>query len=125
MYTQAIIFNQLANGQKLLQKPNYLIAMSYLLITSLFKEWNMLSAPLIVCSMLVWVWARMSSLNHAKNVKGALFNIGIVIGLSTFFYFPSIAFAALIIFGLVVIRPLSWLNGSSLCWALLRLIIFC
>jgi Family of unknown function (DUF6427) len=105
LYIQAITFNQLATGQKLLQKPNYLIGMSYLLITSLFKEWNMLSAPLIVSAMLVWVWAKMSSLNQAKSPMGALFNIGIVIGIATFFYFPSIAFAALIIFGLVVIRP--------------------
>jgi hypothetical protein len=105
LYIQAITFNQLATGQKLMQKPNYLIGMSYLLITSLFKEWNMLSAPLIVSAMLVWVWAKMSSLNQAKSPMGSLFNIGIVIGIATFFYFPSIAFAALIIFGLVVIRP--------------------
>lgn len=105
LYIQAITFNQLANGQKLMQKPNYLTAMSYLLITSLFNEWNMLSAPLIVSSILVWVWAKMSSLNQAKSPMSTLFNIGIGIGISTFFYFPSIAFVALVIFGLIVIRP--------------------
>lgn len=105
LFTQAITFNQLANGQKLMPKPNYLIAMSYLLITSLFKEWNMLSAPLIVGSLMVWVWAKMSSLSNVKNANGTLFNTGIVIGIATFFYFPSIAFAALMIFGLLIIRP--------------------
>lgn len=105
LFTQAITFNQLANGQKLMQKPNYLTAMSYLLITSLFKEWNMLSAPLIVSTLMVWVWAKMSSLSNVKNANGTLFNTGIVIGIATFFYFPSIAFAALIIFGLIIIRP--------------------
>ena len=105
LYTQAITFNQLANGQKLMQKPNYLTAMSYLLITSLFKEWNMLSAPLIVASLMIWVWARMSALNTIKNVTGTLFNTGIVIGIATFFYFPAVAFAALIIVGLVILRP--------------------
>ena len=105
LFTQAITFNQLANGQKLMQKPNYLTAMSYLLITSLFNEWNMFSAPLIVSSLMVWVWARMSSLNTVRNVTGTLYNTGIVIGIATFFYFPSIAFSALIIFGLLIIRP--------------------
>ena len=105
LFTQAIIFNQLANRQKLMQKPNYLTAMSYLLITSLFKEWNMLSAPLIVSSLMVWVWAKMSSLNNVKNVTGSLFNTGLIIGIATFFYFPSIAFSLLIILGLVIIRP--------------------
>lgn len=105
LFTQAITFNQLANGQKLMPRPNYLTAMSYLLITSLFREWNMLSAPLIVSSLMVWVWARMSSLNNTGKVSAVLFNTGIVIGIATFFYFPSVAFGALIMFGLVILRP--------------------
>ncbi len=105
LYTQAVTFNKLANDQRLMQKPNYLTGMAYLLITSLFKEWNILSAPLIVNSLLIWVWANMSGLNNNKNAKSTLFNIGIIIGVSTFFYFPSIAFAILIIVGLTVTRP--------------------
>lgn len=105
LFTQAITFNQLANVQKLMPKPNYLVGMSYLLITSLFKEWNILSAPLIAGSLMVWVWAKMSSMSNIKNANGSLFNTGIVIGIATFFYFPSIAFAALMIFGLIIIRP--------------------
>jgi hypothetical protein len=105
LYTQAITFNKLVSDQRLMQRSNYLTAMSYLLITSLFKEWNILSAALIINTLLVWVWARMSSLYNNENAQATLFNIGMVIGVSTFFYFPSIAFAALIVFGLVVTRP--------------------
>lgn len=105
LYTQAVTFNQLANSQRLMQKPNYLVGMAYLLITSLFKEWNVLSAPLIINTLLVWVWVRMSSLNNNQKPAATLFNIGIIIGITTFFYFPSIAFVALIIFGLIVTRP--------------------
>lgn len=105
LYTQAITFNKLVNDLRLMQKPNYLTGMSYLLVTSLFSEWNMLSAPLIINTLLIWVWGRMSSLNNDTHPKTTLFNIGIAIGLSTFFYFPSLAFAALIIFGLAIIRP--------------------
>jgi hypothetical protein len=105
LYTQAVSFNRLVNDLRLMQKPNYLTGMSYLLVTSLFSEWNMLSAPLIINTFLIWVWARMSGLHSDANPKTSLFNIGIAIGLSTFFYFPSLAFAALIIFGLAIIRP--------------------
>ena len=105
LYTQAISFNKLVNELRLMQKPNYLTGMSYLLVTSLFTEWNMLSSPLIINTLLIWVWARMSGLHNDANPKTSLFNIGIAIGLSTFFYFPSLAFAALIIFGLGIIRP--------------------
>jgi Family of unknown function (DUF6427) len=105
LYTQAVSLNKLANGLRLMQKPNYLTGMSYMLVTSLFAEWNMLSAPLIISTLLIWVWARMSSLYNDSNVQTTLFNIGIAIGIATFFYFPAIAFVVLIMFGLLIIRP--------------------
>jgi len=105
LYTQAISFNKLVNDHRLMQRPNYLTGMSYLLITSLFMEWNMLSSPLIINTLLIWVWAQMSGLYSNPNPKTALFNIGIAIGVATFFYFPALAFAALIIFGLAITRP--------------------
>jgi Family of unknown function (DUF6427) len=106
LYSQAISFNRLLNNRRLMQKPNYLPAMSYLLITSFFAEWNILSAPLVINTLLIWVWAKMSSLYNNPHAKSTLYNIGIVIGIATFFYFPSLAFGVLIIFALVLTRPL-------------------
>ncbi len=105
LYTQAVTFNKLVNDHRIMQRPNYLTGMSYLLITSMFVEWNVLSSPLIINTLLIWVWAKMSGLYNSPKPKTALFNIGIAIGISTFFYFPSLAFAALIIFGLALTRP--------------------
>ncbi len=105
LYTQAISFNRLLNNSRLMQKPNYLPAMSYLLITSFFAEWNILSAPLVINTLLIWVWAKMSSLYNNPHAKSTLYNIGIVIGITTFFYFPSLAFGVLIIFALLLTRP--------------------
>ncbi len=105
LYTQAISFNRLLNNRRLMPKSNYLPAMSYLLITSFFTEWNILSAPLVINTILIWVWAKMSSLYNNPEAKSTLFNIGIVIGVATFFYFPAIAFALLIIFALLITRP--------------------
>jgi len=104
LFTQAITFNKMVNDLRLMQRSNYLTAMGYLLITSLFAEWNLLSAPLIINSLLIWVWSRMSRLHNDQHPKTSLFNIGIAIGLASFFYFPSLAFAALIVFGLMVTR---------------------
>lgn len=105
IFIQAVFFNRLINDQKIMQRPNYLPAMSYLLITSMFNEWNVLTAPLVINTLLIWVWAKMSTLNSNANPKTALYNIGIMIGVSTFFYFPSLAFVLLIVFGLIVSRP--------------------
>lgn len=105
LYMQAISFNQLLNNRRLMPKPNYLPAMSYLLITSFFSEWNILSAPLVINTLLIWVWAKMSNLYNNKHAKTTLFNIGIAIGICSFFYLPSLAFSLLIIFALLITRP--------------------
>ena len=104
LFTQAVTLNRMVNDQRLMQKPNYLTAMGYLLITSLFMEWNVFSAPLIINSLLIWVWSKMSRLHNDPHAQTSLFNIGIAIGISTFFYFPSIAFALLIVSGLLITR---------------------
>jgi hypothetical protein len=117
LYTQALSFNRLLNNRRLMQKPNYLPAMSYLLVTSFFAEWNVLSAPLLINTLLIWVWANMSNMYNNAHAKSTLYNIGIVVGISTFFYFPSIAFALLIIFALVIMRPpriAEWVPGYFL-----------
>ncbi len=106
IYTQALSFNRLLNNRKLMQKPNYLPGMSYLLITSFFPEWNILSSSLILNTLLIWVWAKMSSLYNNPHAKSTLYNIGMVIGITTFFYFPSLAFGLLIIFALLITRPI-------------------
>jgi len=105
LFTQAVHFNQLISGGKLMQKTNYLPAMSYLLITSFFSEWNQLSAPLIVNSILIWIWSKMSNLNNNQHPKSTLYNIGIAIGICSFLYLPSLAFTLLIILSLIITRP--------------------
>ena len=105
LYSQAVSFNQLLINRRLMQKPNYLPAMSYLLITSFFPEWNILSAPLLINTFLIWIWAKMSNLYNNKQSKTTLFNIGILIGICSFFYFQSLAFLILIFFALLITRP--------------------
>lgn len=106
LFTQAVSFNHFITSRRLMQKPNYLPAMCYLLITSFFLEWNVLSAPLVINTFLIWIWAKMSNLNNNQHVKTTLFNIGLAIGICSFLYFPSLAFTLLIMFGLLITRPL-------------------
>lgn len=105
LFTQAISFNQIIISRRMMQKPNYLPAMSYLLITSFFSQWNVLSAPLILNSILIWIWAKISNLNLNQHPKSTLFNIGMLVGIAAFFYLPSFAFVILILLSLIITRP--------------------
>jgi hypothetical protein len=105
LFMQALGFNQVIINRRLMQKPNYLPAMSYLLITSFFSEWNLLSAPLLINTLLIWMFAKMSNLYNNKHAKSTLFNVGMGAGVCAFFYFPSLAFGLLILFSMLIMRP--------------------
>lgn len=105
VFTQAIMFNGLINDQKLFNSPNYLLALCYLVISSIVPEWNVLSPVLIINTVLVWAWPGMVGLYHQSNPKTVLFNIGFGFGLAAFFYFPSVYLLLLLIVALLLFRP--------------------
>jgi hypothetical protein len=105
LFSQAVTLNQIIISRRMMQKPNFLPAMSYLLITSFFPEWNVLSAPLITSSIFILVWSKMTDLNSNRHPKGTLFNVGLAIGIASFFYLPSFAFTVFVILSLIITRP--------------------
>jgi hypothetical protein len=130
LFTQAISFNQLIIRRKLMRKPNYLPAMSFLLITSFFAEWNTLSSGLVVSTLLIWVIAKMFTLNNAQHAKSSLFNIGLIIGICSIFQFYFIALGLLIFLSLMLLRPFriaEWLMvlvGILITWYFLLSLLF-
>lgn len=105
LYIQAISINTFVNSQRLMQKNNHLPGMCYLLMTSLFADWYQLSSSIVINTLLIWVLSKLTNLHTNNSPKSSLFNAGIIIGIATFFYFPSIAFLLLIIVGLGITRP--------------------
>lgn len=114
LYSQASLLNRICNNQKMLPRPNYLPAMSYILITSLMKDWNLFSAQLIINSLLIWIYYRMMMLYNSNKAAGSIFNIGVMMGVVSLFYQPAVVFALLIWFALFIMRPFiirEWLIG--------------
>ncbi len=114
LFTQATLFNSICNYYKLLPKTNFLPGMSFILVTSLFADWNHFSAPLLVNSIMIWCWYRMIGLYNNPRPVTAIFNIGLLAGLATLLYLPAIAFCLLVLFALLIMRPFriqEWLVG--------------
>jgi len=105
LYSQALLFNRICNDQKMLPRPNYLPAMAHLLITSLFIDWNKFSAPLLANSFLIWIFYRMITLPNIQKPAGAIFNIGVLMGIVTLLYRPAIVFVVLVVLALFIMRP--------------------
>jgi hypothetical protein len=105
LFAQATLLNRIGNSLKLLPKSNFLIGMSYILITSLVHEWNLFSAPLLINSLLIWIWYRLTNIYNHNNPKTAIFNVSMMVGILPLIYSPAIVFLLLLMFALIVTRP--------------------
>ena len=105
LYVQALLINYLVNEHRMTSKQTFLSAMAYLLISSLLPEWNYLSAPLVSATIVFWCFIKLFRLYNAPLASGIVFNIGLLLGISSFIYFPSIAFLICLFVGVMILRP--------------------
>jgi hypothetical protein len=114
LFTQAIALTRFINDYRMMNRSNYLPGLAYLLITSFFAEWNYFSAPLLVNTLLIFVLGWLFKIYNHPKAKGAVFNIGLAIGIASFIFFPSLSFVIWVLFGLMVMRPFR-INEWLLC----------
>jgi hypothetical protein len=105
LYIQALMINYLVNEFRMTTRQNYLAAMAYLLITSLMPEWSYLSSPLVASAFIIWMFIKIFHLYHTSSPRGDIFNIGLIIGISSYIYFPSASFILCAFIGLMILRP--------------------
>lgn len=105
LFVQATLLNRIGNSLKLFPKSNFLIGMSYILITSLVHEWNLFSAPLLVNSLLIWIYYRLTNLYNHSSPKTAIFNVSMLVGILPLIYSPAVVFLLLLMFTLILTRP--------------------
>jgi hypothetical protein len=114
LFLQAIILTRFLNNQRMMSQPNYFPGMAYMLVTSLFPEWNYFSAPLIVNTILLFILSGLFRAYNHPSARGIIFNIGVALGIASFLFFPSITFVIWILLALMLMRPFR-LNEWVLC----------
>ena len=105
LYGQGLLLNYLVNENRMTSRQTFLPAMAYMLISSLLPEWNYLSAPLVATTIIIWCFIKVFKLYNAAIASGIIFNIGLLLGISSFIYLPSIIFLLCILLGLMILRP--------------------
>ncbi|MBL7735317.1 MAG: hypothetical protein JNL51_07655 [Chitinophagaceae bacterium] len=105
LFIQAVTINKICIDQKMLPKPTYLPGMAYILITSLYADWNYFSAPLIINTLLIVIVYRGALLYNSQRPLGDIFNIGALMGLATLVYQPAIVFVLMLPVMLFIMRP--------------------
>ena len=114
IYIQSSFINRISIELKMLPKPNYLPGMAYMLISSLFIEWNHFSAPLLINTVLIFIFYRTVILYNTNRPLAGIFNIGVMMGVVTLLYQPAVVYVLMIPLTLYIMRPFrvrEWLTG--------------
>ncbi|HEX4875514.1 MAG TPA: hypothetical protein VFV31_02510 [Chitinophagaceae bacterium] len=105
LYVQAIMLNSFINRQRMTNIQTYYPGMSYLLLTSLLPEWNYFSAPLIINTFLLFILSAIFRTYNQQDARGAIFNVGLTLGIGSFIFLPSLSFIVWVILALAIMRP--------------------
>lgn len=105
LFTQAIMLTRFVNAQRMMSKPTYLPGLAYMLITSLFPEWNYFSGPLLCNTILLFILSALFGMYNKPNAKGTIYNVGLALGVSGFLFISSLTFIIWILLAMAVMRP--------------------
>ena len=87
LFTQALQLNSLINKNRMMQRLNFLPATAYLVITSLMPEWNHFSAPLMINTLVLFIFSGLFKISNQYSIKSTVYNIGVAVGISSFIFF--------------------------------------
>ncbi len=107
VFFQALYFNHLVNYYRILAKSSYLPAFSFILVSSLFVEFTLLSSALIANTFLLLALAKIFAWYKKERVTAPVFDTAFLIAIASLFFFPYVVFFLFVLTALMVLRPFS------------------
>ena len=105
LFFQALYFNYLVNYYKIMSRPSYLPAFSYILVSSLFVEFLFLTPALIANTFLLISLAKIFSLYKKEKAVAIVFDSAFLVSIASLFFFPYAVFFLFILASLTLLRP--------------------
>ncbi len=105
---QAFLLNSVVNHFNFMGKPNFLTALLYMTLVSLFLPFLVLSPTLICNFITIWMIFKLFNIYKQPDVKGLMFDLGMIIALGSLIYFPFIVMLLLLWIALILFRPFIW-----------------
>jgi hypothetical protein len=104
----AILINFIINKEEFFGKHTFIPAFSYVLVMSLFKEYQSLHPIIISNFFLILALGRLFQIHRSEDARRKIFDSSFFIGISALFYEYYLAFFLLIWITLIVLRPFIW-----------------
>ena len=80
----------------------------FMTLVSLFIPFLVLSPTLICNFITIWMLYKLFNIYKQADVKGIMFDLGMLVALGSLIYFPFIVMLPLIWISLIIFRPFSW-----------------
>lgn len=105
LFLEALLVNSILNRFRILPGNSYFPAFCFLLFSSFFAEWNVFSAPLVACLILLAFLAQLFQLYATDQSRSKSFSLGFLGGLAALIYLPAFGLVLLIWITLLLSRP--------------------
>lgn len=105
---QAFQLNRIINFYNLLGKPSFLTALMFMTLVSTFLPFLVLS-PTLICNFIsIWMLGKLFKIYKMHDVKGRMFDLGVIVALGSLVYFPFTVMLILLWLSLLIFRPFHW-----------------
>jgi hypothetical protein len=104
IYIQALILNFLVNHYRMTSRQTFLPALSYILITSLLPDWSFLSPALLANLFVLLAFVKLLTLYNTQTTNSTIFNIGLIMGIASFIYLPTLVLLLPIFLGIMILK---------------------
>lgn len=105
---QAFLLNKIISHYNFFSKPNFLTALMYMSLVSMFLPFLILSPTLICNFIAIWMLSKLFNIYKQSDVKGLMFDLGIIVAIGSLIYFPFIVMLLLLWIALIIFRPFIW-----------------
>ena len=100
----ALQLNFVVNELNLLSKQSYTPALAFVLLSALLPVFNQITAALLSCNFLIWIFYSACRLYNASNARTSIYNIGLITGISIVLYYAMMPLAIIVLFSFLIIR---------------------
>ncbi|TDS15745.1 DUF6427 family protein [Sphingobacterium paludis] len=105
---QAFFLNRIVSHFNFMGKPNFLTALMYMTLVSLFAPFLVLSPPLICNFIAIWMLGKLFNIYKQTDVKGLMFDLGMIVAAGSLIYFPFMLMMLLLWISLIIFRAFNW-----------------
>ncbi len=124
VFAQALIFNKIINDYNILGKASFLPALLFVVCSSVFTPFLILSPPLIINFLILFILNKVLKEHKSIDSISSMYDLGLIVAIGTIIYFPFVLFLLVLWIVLILFKPFNWREWVSVITGYLTIVFF-